>query len=80
MEVMNLMEVAKMGKLTKAELAAQDKWKKKNTTMIGMRLQNTTDADIIEAIMNSSSKQGEIKRLVRLGLEYERILNEQKTE
>lgn len=60
----------------KKQLAYDAEWKKKNTVLIGMRLQKSTDADIISAIENSKSKQGELKRLIRLGLAYETVLNQ----
>lgn len=61
-------------------MAVQAEWQKENTTQFTIRLQNSTDADIIEKLEAAESRQGEVKRLMRLGLEYERILNEQKTE
>ena len=60
--------------------ATKERWKAKHTLIFSIRLQYTTDADIIEKLEEAESRQGEVKRLIRLGLEYERILNEQKTE
>lgn len=51
-------------------------WKKENTVLYGVRLQRSTDADIIEILENAKSKQGEVKRLMRLGIEYERLQKE----
>lgn len=51
---------------------AEKKWKEKNTVMVVMRLQKSTDADLIEAINSAKSKQGEIKRLMRIGLACEK--------
>jgi len=51
---------------------AEKKWKAENTVFIGLRFQKSTDADIIKAISGVKSKQGEIKRLIRLGLEAEK--------
>ena len=42
-----------------------------NTTFIGLKLNNKTDADILAAL-EGKAKQSEIKRLVRLGLEAEK--------
>ena len=48
-------------------------WKLENTTRITLRLNNRTDADIIEAIKSTpGSKQGELKRLIRAGIASER--------
>lgn len=66
--------------ISKKALETRARWEASNTLHFSVRLQNSTDADIIERIEAAPSRQGEIKRLVRLGLEYERILNEQKTE
>ncbi len=80
MEVMKRMEEEIMANDKKKRAEYDAGWKKENTVLYGMRLQRSTDIDIIERIEAAPSRQGEIKRLVRLGLEYERILNEQKTE
>lgn len=45
---------------------------KENTTHIGIKLNNRTDADILEYIEGKPSKQGEIKRLVRIAMEVEK--------
>jgi hypothetical protein len=58
----------------------KERWKAENTYLFSVRLQNSTDADLIERLKEAPSRQGELKRLARLGIEYERILNEQKTE
>ena len=55
-----------------ADSPTQRKWQKEHTTMYGIRLQNGLDADIIEHLSKYDSKQGEIKRLIRVALEYER--------
>lgn len=51
---------------------AKIKWMKENTTHIGIKLNNRTDADILEYIEGKPSKQGEIKRLVRIAMEVEK--------
>ena len=47
-------------------------WMKENTVHIGMRLQKSTDADILAALEGAESKQGEIKRLMRIAIEIEK--------
>jgi hypothetical protein len=47
------------------ETAARKKWTQKNTTHITMKLQNSTDADIIEYLRTCDSKQGIIKKAIR---------------
>lgn len=51
--------------------AYDEKWKQENTLHFTMRFQKSTDADIIEYIKNAQTRQGEIKRLIRLGMAYE---------
>ena len=80
MEVMKRMEEEIMAIDKKKRAAYDAKWKKENTVLIGLRLQYNHDMDILQAADRGESRQAEIKRLVRLGLEYERILNEKKTE
>ncbi|MCI8403392.1 MAG: hypothetical protein HFE49_00655 [Clostridia bacterium] len=49
---------------------AQEKYDKANTQFVGLKLNKKTDSDILEAI-EGKSKQTEIKRLIRIGLEKE---------
>jgi len=56
----------------------QMEWQKKNTTLINMRLNNGTDADIIKHLESVPSRAGYIKSLIRRdmeirGIEYEHI-------
>ena len=53
-----------------AESKAHRDWTKANTTFIGLKLNNKTDADILSAL-DGKQKQTEIKRLIRLGLKIE---------
>lgn len=46
-------------------------WKEQHTISFGVRLNRNTDADIIERIEGAASRQGELKRLVRLGIKAE---------
>ena len=43
------------------------RWDAENTTMVSLKLNNKTDADILSAL-EGKARQTEIKRLVRLGL------------
>lgn len=55
---------------------AKAEWEKANTYLFSVRLQNSTDADLIERLKEAPSRQGELKRLARLGIEYERLQKE----
>ena len=48
------------------------RWKEENTLSFGVRLNRKTDADIIAKLEGAASRQGELKRLVRLGIKSER--------
>ena len=48
-----------------AETEARKEWTKKNTTRVGLKLNNNTDADIIKRLGTVPSVQGYIKSLVR---------------
>lgn len=50
--------------------SAKRAWTAENTTFIGLKLNNRTDADILAAL-EGKQKQTEIKRLVRIGLAAE---------
>lgn len=49
----------------------KERWKAENTYLFSVRLQNSTDADLIERLKEAPSRQGELKRLARLGIAYE---------
>lgn len=49
---------------------AKVEWMKANTTHIGLKLNNKTDADILAAL-DGKPRQTEIKRLIRLALQVE---------
>lgn len=53
------------------ESEARRAWSAENTTFIGLKLNNRTDADILKALAGKP-RQTEIKRLVRLGLDAEK--------
>ncbi len=44
---------------------AKSAWDRANTTQIKLKLNNKTDADIIEWLKRQASKQGRIKDLIR---------------
>ena len=50
----------------------KERWKANNTYLFSVRLQNSTDADLIERLKQAPSRQGELKRLARLGMEHEK--------
>lgn len=50
-----------------ADSLAKKEWEKENTTFIGLKLNNRTDLDILNAL-DGKQKQTEIKRLIREGL------------
>lgn len=47
------------------------RWDAENTTQISLKLNNKTDADILNAL-DGKHRQTEIKRLVRAGMEAEK--------
>ena len=49
-----------------------DNWCKDNATRISLKLMNRSDADILEHLIKCESKQGEIKRILRLAMETEK--------
>lgn len=54
-----------------ADSEAKRAWIKENTTFIGLKLNNRTDADILDAL-EGKPKQSEIKRLLRIALQSEK--------
>lgn len=61
----------KKGGKSIAESKAHKEWTKKNTTFIGLKLNNNTDKDILQAL-EGKPKQTEIKKLIRKGLEKDK--------
>lgn len=53
-----------------ADSQAKKDWIKQNTTFIGLKLNNRTDADILQAL-EGKQRQTELKRLIRQGLAQE---------
>lgn len=54
-----------MAKTSKAQLKAIMKYDKQHTTTVLIKLNNNTDADILELLNNSGNKQGTIKAALR---------------
>ena len=54
-----------------ADSEAKKAWMRENTTHIGLKLNNRTDADILAAL-EGKQKQSEIKRLLRIALQSEK--------
>lgn len=50
---------------TQAQIKAQAKYDKENTVGVYLKLNKTTDADIIEHLHKVSNRQGYIKELIR---------------
>lgn len=64
-----------------ATVESNERWKKENTVLVSLRLQRKTETDIIDALQNGDgSMQSRLRHLLRLGIAYEQLLNEQKTE
>lgn len=55
-----------------AETQARKDWTKENTTFVGLKLNNRTDKDILEAL-EGKQKQTEIKRLIRQGIKHDQV-------
>lgn len=53
-----------------AETQARKEWTKENTTFVGLKLNNRTDKDILDAL-EGKPKQTEIKRLIRQGMKQD---------
>ena len=51
---------------SKAQLRAQAKYDKDNTVQVKLKLNKTTDKDIIDYLSDCDNKQGVIKALIRL--------------
>ena len=64
-------EVASM-----ATVESNERWKKENTLFVGLRLMKKTDMDIIEALGDDPKKQPRVRKLLRLGIEYEKLQRE----
>ena len=54
--------------MTESSKRAREKYDKKNTVLISLKLNKKTDADIIEWIEHQANKQGSIKAIIRKNL------------
>lgn len=54
-----------MGKTSQAQSKAVKKYDKQHTTTVLIKLNNNTDADLIEYLEQSGNKQGTIKAALR---------------
>ena len=52
---------------------AQAKYDKDHTTAIALKLNNKTDADVLDWLSLQESKQGAIKRLIRAEISREKL-------
>lgn len=52
-------------KSTESQIRASVKYNKENTVQISLKLNRTTDADLIESLNRIANKQGYIKGLIR---------------
>lgn len=55
--------------ISKKKISPQEKYDKANTTRYQLKLNNQTDADIIQKLSTVKSKQGYIKECIRKDLE-----------
>ena len=52
-------------KSTESQIRASIKYNKENTVQISLKLNRSTDADLIESLNRVANKQGYIKELIR---------------
>ena len=52
-------------KSTESQIKASIKYNKENTVQISLKLNRTTDADLIDSMNRIENKQGYIKELIR---------------
>ena len=55
-------------KSTESQIRASVKYNKENTVQISLKLNRTTDADLIDSLNRIENKQGYIKELIRRGI------------
>lgn len=53
---------------TEAQIRASKKYDEENTVRLSLKLNKTTDADILEKLEEVESKQGYVKELIRKDL------------
>ena len=57
------------------ETDARKKWARENTTMLQVRLNNNTDADILQQLNRADNKQGYVKELIRADIKEGKIMS-----
>ncbi|EDS72972.1 hypothetical protein ANASTE_00687 [Anaerofustis stercorihominis DSM 17244] len=57
---------------------ANERYDKANTIRVSLKLNKNTDEDIINEISTNMPKSTQIKKLIRLGIEYKKILDSSK--
>jgi hypothetical protein len=73
MEVMKEMEDRMM-----ATVESNARWKRENTINVSIRLMNKTEMDVIEALNErEGSMRSRLLELLRLGIAYEKMMNEE---
>lgn len=65
-------DTPRVPKTPPANIRANNKYNKKNTVLVSIRLNKKTDADILKRLeVVEESKQGYIKRLIREDIEFD---------
>ena len=55
-------------KSTESQIRASVKYNKENTVQISLKLNRSTDADLIDSLNRIANKQGYIKELIRIDI------------
>ena len=55
-------------------MTSHEKWTRKNTTLIQLRLNHNTDRDILQHLKTVPSKQGYVKELIRADMQKKGIV------
>ena len=55
-------------KSTESQVRASIKYNKENTVQISLKLNRSTDADLIDSLNRIANKQGYIKELIRIDI------------
>jgi len=58
--------------LNKEQSYMRTLWDKKNTTLVSCKFHNVKDSEIVEHLSKFEKKSTEIKRLAKVGLDYEK--------
>jgi hypothetical protein len=61
-----------------ATVESNARWKRENTINVSIRLMNKTEMDVIEALNErEGSMRSRLLELLRLGIAYEKMMNEE---